>query len=280
MKRLAIIATILGAASVAAAAEPARLPRPGAPQLQGIQSWAVGGDANRGQTLVIGGAMHSLRFTCAQCHGVEGTGDPSGAFPRLTGQSAWYLYSALHDFATGLRPSPIMGPVAIELSDRDMQDLAAYFASIPKAPYPPSLPPDKALVQQGAEIASAGIPDAGVPACRSCHGPAGIGSPPLYPWLAGQFEPYLEGELQRFKSGQRAGDPGGVMRTIASKLTDHQIQAVATYFASLRPAEVNPGQIAGQPKANPPKPLPMRTGAMINLKPSQDKTVLPGAGGQ
>jgi cytochrome c553 len=241
--------------------------------------WRADGDVNRGRMLAHGGALHSLRFSCAQCHGADGVADSSGAFPRLAGQGAWYLMTALHNFANGARPSPIMGPVAIELTNEDMADLAAYYASLGVVPYAPTPPAGHELVSKGEAIATKGLADAGVPACQACHGAGGVGQAPLYPYLGGQYEPYLIQQLSDFKSGKRTGDPGGVMRAIASRLSREQIEAVSAYFASQRPQEVMPSELASAPQRKPPAPLPMITGATIKPVAKQDRIVLPGGGG-
>lgn len=171
---------------------------------------------------------------CVTCHGPKGIGDGSGAFPRLTGQVAFYVYKELTDFAAGARPSPIMQPVAKGLSDQDRQDVAAYYASV-TGPYYPTPKVDEKVLQHGGKISAAGLPDKSVPACIMCHGRAGFGNPPLFPYLAGQYANYLQKELELFKSGARHNDPLAVMRDIASKLSHEDITAVSHYFASVRP---------------------------------------------
>jgi cytochrome c553 len=236
-------------------------------------------DVNRGRFVAIGGEFGQLRFACVSCHGFDGQGDPSGAFPRLADQSAWYLYSSLRDFASGLRPSKVMGPIAAELGDDQMLDVAAYYASLEGVPYPTELRHDEQLLERGQQIATSGLPDeAGVPACSTCHGDQGLGNAPLYPYLAGQYRPYLEHQVKLFKAGRRGGDPLNVMHAIAARLSDEQIEAVAAYFASLRPQRTTPGDTAGPAaRIEPPEPLPMMTGAVLSPRPGDDDVVLPDA---
>jgi cytochrome c553 len=135
---------------------------------------------------VIGGTYGEANWACVQCRGLTGAGDGSGAFPRLTGQSAWYLFKTLQDYAAGLRPNEAMQAVAGLLTCEQMRDVATWYASLEDVPYPAEVPePKQDMVQLGAPIATAGIREQGVPACQGCHGPMGVGQPPLYPYLAG-----------------------------------------------------------------------------------------------
>jgi cytochrome c553 len=172
-------------------------------------------------------------------------GDPSGAFPRLADQSAWYLYNSLRDFASGLRPSEVMGPIAAELRDDQMLEVAAYYASLEGVRYPTELRHDEQLMKQGEQIATSGLPDeAGVPACSPCHGDQALGSAPLYPFLAGQYRPYLGASTEAVQSG-------AARRRSAERHARHRRQTVgsadrsrAAYFASLRPERTTPGEAA------------------------------------
>lgn len=171
---------------------------------------------------------------CSQCHGEAGIGDGSGAFPRLTGQLPFYLYQQLRGFAAGARANPVMSPIAKGLSDQDMQDVAAYYAA-QQGPYFPQPFVDQAVLERGGRLSAVGQSEAGVPACVSCHGQAGKGSGELFPYLAGQYQSYLAKQLRDFKSGLRHNDPMAVMRDIAAKLPDGDVDAVGAYFASVRP---------------------------------------------
>ncbi|WP_274426422.1 c-type cytochrome [Chelativorans sp. YIM 93263] len=204
---------------------------------------AAGPDTNRGRQVATGDfEQQEAGLACARCHELDGSGNSSGAFPRLSDQSAWYLYKTLKDFAAGLRPNDVMQTAALALTDSEMADVAAYYASIDDAPYPPPPEADQQAVQIGGAIAAVGVPDRGVPACNTCHGESGVGSPPIYPYLAGQFAPYTEHQLMLWKNGERDGDPLNIMESIAKNMTDDQIRAVSLYFASLRPREVTPDE--------------------------------------
>lgn len=200
-------------------------------------------DVNRGRLFAAtGGFPQDVTTGCAQCHQLDGTGDSSGAFPRLSDQSAWYLYKTLQDFAAGLRPSEIMAPIARAMRSEDMEDVAAYFASVHDAPYPAPPQVDTSTLQIGGAIVAAGLPEQGVPACSNCHGADGVGSPPIYPFIAGQYAPYVERQLQLWKHGQRTGDPLDVMRNVAQNMSDNQIHAVSMYLASIRNRPITPGE--------------------------------------
>lgn len=229
-------------------------------------------DPNRGRFVAIGGEFGEKRFVCASCHGFRGAANASGAFPRLAGQSGWYLYTSLRDFASGRRPSKVMGPVALELSDDEMMDVAAYYASIASAPATVDLRRNETLARRGREIAMNGLREQGVPACASCHGSAS----PLYPYLGGQYQPYLEHQLHLFKKRRRGGDPMNVMHEIAEKLGDRDIKAVATFFASQSPP-MGGGESEEAAPTQKPEPIPMRTGAALDPHPGSGKVVVPNA---
>jgi len=163
---------------------------------------------------------------CAQCHAFNGVSDSSGAFPRLAGQSSYYLTSQLQDFASNVRASAIMSPIAKALSPDDVADVTAYFAGV-NAPFLPLKAPNPALVKRGEELAKAGGPER--VHCDNCHGPGGSGEPPVIPYLAGQYAHYIAFTLQMWQEGFRKNSPDA-MGAIAKKLEDQDILAVAAYY--------------------------------------------------
>ncbi|HYH19858.1 MAG TPA: c-type cytochrome [Azospirillum sp.] len=174
--------------------------------------------------------------TCARCHGYDGAGRGTGAFPRLAGQSAAYLYESLRAYASGARPSGIMQPPAAALSETEMRALAEYYATRDAPPPPRPEDPDPRLRQLGSAIASVGDPDRRVAPCASCHGPGP--RDPRYPLLAGQYAGYLAGQLHLWQRGLRTGTSlGRIMAAAAHNLTDEQIRAVSLYYALLPPSE-------------------------------------------
>ncbi len=195
------------------------------------------GDVERGRNIAASAAIADQpRSACQTCHDMQGAGDSSGAFPRLAGQPAWYLYKQMRDYATGLRKNDVMSPIAQALSDGQMQDVAAYYAA-QTAPPTAQRDADSLRLQLGGAISASGIPDRGVAACVNCHGPAGQGLPPSFPYLAGQHAAYFRLQLRFYKNGARRNDPLGVMRHIARQLTDEEVAALAAYFASLHPPD-------------------------------------------
>jgi cytochrome c553 len=182
-------------------------------------------DAKHGAVIVAQGTAAGAP-PCAQCHAFNGVSDASGAFPRLAGQSAYYLAGQLRDFASGVRASAIMSPIAKALSPNDIADVTAYFAGV-NAPFLPLKAPDAALVKRGEELAKAGGPER--LHCDNCHGPGGSGEPPMIPYLAGQYAHYIAFTLQMWQVGFRKNSPDA-MEAIAKKLDDQEIIAVAAYY--------------------------------------------------
>lgn len=167
--------------------------------------------------------------TCAGCHGMDGN-SANPEWPKLAGQGAPYLIKQLHNFKDGERKNATMAPMAMGLSDQDMDNLAAYFSAQTMS----QGAAEKDLVELGQKIYRGGNPASGVAACIGCHGPAGAGNPAAkFPRLAGQHAKYVEMQLHAFKSGERNNDAGRMMRNIADKMTDKEIQAVASYVQGL-----------------------------------------------
>ncbi|WP_207485998.1 c-type cytochrome [Arenibaculum pallidiluteum] len=174
---------------------------------------------------------------CARCHGYDGLGRGTGAFPRLAGQNAAYLQGALDAYASGARPSGIMKAVAAVLSAEDRRVLAEYYARQPSPSAPPRGAVDAGLVERGRALALAGDLRAGVAPCASCHGP-GHPTDPRFPRLAGQHARYIADQLRLWQQGKR-GDTAlsGIMAAAVRGITEPQVQAVAAYYASLPPGE-------------------------------------------
>ena len=165
---------------------------------------------------------------CAACHGVKGN-STSPAFPRLAGQQAAYIEAQLTGFHDRTRGDPAaqayMWGMASQLDAQDIKQLAAYYSV--QRPVP-GTPGDKTLMAQGKTIFEQGLPDAGIPACASCHG-AGAEGKEAIPRLAGQHPAYLVKQLAYFKAQLRATP---VMHAVTDKMTFDQMEAVAAYAAS------------------------------------------------
>jgi len=165
---------------------------------------------------------------CAACHGADGnSGIPAN--PKLAQQHPEYLIKQLTEFKSGKRPSPIMQPMAAQLSDADMKNIA-YWAGSQKAKA--GFAKDKDLVTLGEKIYRGGIADKQVAACAGCHSPNGAGIPAQYPRLSGQHADYIVAQLTQFREGVR--NNSAQMTQIASKMNDREIRAVADYIAGLR----------------------------------------------
>jgi cytochrome c553 len=165
---------------------------------------------------------------CAACHTADGTrGIPVN--PIIAGQHPEYLTKQLSEFKSGKRNNPVMKGFASALSETEMRNVAAYYAS--KQPRPGSAK-NKDLVVLGERIYRGGIADKQVPACSGCHSPNGAGIPAQYPRVGGQHADYTEAQLNSFRSGQRGNS--AQMAAIAARLSDREIKAVADYMAGLR----------------------------------------------
>jgi len=181
---------------------------------------AAKADAAKGATIAAG--------TCAACHTSDGSRG-SAANPILQGQNADYLAKQLADFKTGKRNNAIMKGMAAPLSDADMKNVAAFYASKQAKP---GFAKNKDLASLGQKLYRGGANDRMVPACSGCHSPNGAGIPVQYPRLAGQHADYLEAQLVAFRGGTRGNSP--VMAGVAAKLSDRELKALSDYIAGLR----------------------------------------------
>ncbi len=173
--------------------------------------------------------------TCAACHGADGRGT-APTNPNLAGLPADYITLQLAHFKAGIRQNPIMQGFAATLSDADMAALGDYYA---KQKPRTSKAKDPALVAAGQKIYRGGIAADGVPACAACHAPDGAGVVKNYPRVAGQSSEYTYAQLKAFASGARGADAGGkdvngaIMHTVAAKLSDANMKALADYMQGL-----------------------------------------------
>lgn len=172
---------------------------------------------------------------CVACHGADGN-SPAPANPILAGQISEYLYKQLSNFKAAdgkpaVRNNAIMGGMVAALSDEDMKNVAAWFAS---QKVKPAQAKDETKIALGQKLWRQGDFKKGVPACAGCHGPSGAGLPAQYPRLAGQYPEYTEAQLKAFRADERANDPENMMRMIAAKLSDAEMKAVAEFAAGLR----------------------------------------------
>jgi cytochrome c553 len=184
-------------------------------------------DAAKGQAIAT--------QVCAACHAADGN-SPLAANPKVAGQVYEYLHKQLVDFKPqagkkAARDNAVMAGMVANLSAADMQNVAAYYAT---QKLKPAAAKDKDLAALGQKIYRGGNAATTVAACAGCHGPTGAGMPVQYPRISGQFAEYVEAQLKAFRSGARSNDPNGMMRGVAARMTDREIQAVSEYVAGLR----------------------------------------------
>ena len=173
-------------------------------------------------------AEEIVQGKCFLCHGPDGESS-SPVFPRLAGQHAEYLARQLADYQSGRRQSDTMKPMVADLSAADFKALGAYFEA--RKPLAHAVA-DADLAQVGRFVFQRGNPYSGVPACAGCHGPGGAGTDKL-PRLAGQHAEYTERQLRQFDKRERSND-NAVMHSVASKLTELERKAVASYISGLK----------------------------------------------
>jgi len=167
--------------------------------------------------------------TCTACHGEDGN-SPSNLYPKLAGQHATYLEKQLQQFKNGQRADPIMMGMAAALSEQDMQDLAAYYASHTATPETAS--PE--IADAGQKLYMGGNSEDKMAACSACHGPRGNGLElAKFPKISSQHPAYIKAQLIKFRGKERANDPNGMMTDVAAKLTDADIELLSKYIAAL-----------------------------------------------
>lgn len=168
--------------------------------------------------------------TCAGCHGMDGN-SAVASFPKLAGQGEKYLIKQINDIKDGKRPVIEMTGILDGLSAQDIENIAAYFASQATTPGQAK----KDLVKKGEVLYRQGNAATKVAACTACHGPAGEGVDlAVFPALAGQHADYIAAQLKKFRSGERANDGDTrMMRSVAARLNDKEIEAVASYISGL-----------------------------------------------
>jgi cytochrome c553 len=191
------------------------------------QAHSFDGDAEAGKAKVI---------TCVACHGAEGN-KPLPNHPKLAGQHAKYLFKQLKEFKLGAmsggkegRPNPIMGGMSMALSEQDMKDISAYFASLNMEPGSTA----EDVIELGGQLYKSGDAERGIPACAACHGPRGNGTSLAgFPKVSFQNADYVKVQLESFRSGGRYNDMNGMMRDISMKLTDKDIELLSKYISGL-----------------------------------------------
>jgi len=185
----------------------------------------------KGKVTVMGDAAKgkALSVTCAACHGNDGNA-LVGMYPKIAGQHEAYLVKQLVEFKSGTRADPVMAGMVAALSEEDMKNLAAYFATqkTSKSPTPAS------VNTAGHKLYFGGDASRGITACAACHSPSGDGmASARFPSLANQNVDYIKSTLAKFRSGDRANDMNNMMRNIAVKLSDQDISDLADFISTL-----------------------------------------------
>ncbi|WP_417539429.1 c-type cytochrome [Marinobacter sp.] len=176
---------------------------------------------------------------CMACHQADGGGmNIAGgeSWPRLAGLNATYISKQLHDYKSGARSNASMIPFASMLDEQQIEDVAAYYASLPATQGKGSEGADEATLNRGQQLAERGDWSAYIVSCKSCHGPDSQGAGGDFPGISGQHAGYIEAQLQAWKAGNRKNDTQDLMGSIARRMSDDDIHAVAVWLASQSPA--------------------------------------------
>ncbi|ASK26832.1 c-type cytochrome [Neisseria chenwenguii] len=209
MKRLTLLALVLAAGAVSAATAPKA-------------------DPEKGRQVAT--------TVCASCHAADGNSGIA-MYPKLSAQHPAYIYKQTLDIKDGKRTSGssgVMKPMVAALSEQDIRNVAAYYAK--QQPKSGEANP-KDNVELGAKIYRGGLAEQKIPACMSCHGPAGAGMPAggteivSYPRLGGQHKDYIVAQMKAYKAGQRKNN---IMIDIAKRMSDDEVNAVANFIQGLR----------------------------------------------
>ncbi|NTY92187.1 c-type cytochrome [Pseudomonas putida] len=191
----------------------------------------VAGAATAAQTVKGDAAAGQAKTAvCGACHNPDGN-SLAPNFPKLAGQGQRYLEKQLHDIKSGKRTVLEMTGMLNAFSDQDLADIAAYFSS-QKGSVGAA---DPKLVERGRSLFNGGDLEKGMPACTGCHSPNGAGIALAgFPHLSGQHSQYVTKQLTDFREGNRTNDGDAMtMRTIAGKLSNHDIEALASYIQGL-----------------------------------------------
>jgi cytochrome c553 len=185
-------------------------------------------DPAKGATLYGDGDAARGLPACVSCHGASGN-STIAANPKLAGLPEAYVYKQLVDFTEPARNQPVMTTYAKMLTEEEKHNIAAYLS---QQATKPGAAKNKDTIDLGKKIYRGGIAEKGVPACASCHGASGGGMPAKYPRVGGQHQDYTIAQLNGFKAKTRKNS--AEMSTIAARLSDDDMKAVADYVAGLK----------------------------------------------
>ncbi len=167
---------------------------------------------------------------CSACHGMTGA-SINPEWPNLAGQGEAYIVVQLQSFKSGKRVNPLMTPMAVTLTEADMQDLGAHFSQ----QTPAGLEADPSNWKAGEKLYRGGDKSRDIPACIACHGPQGRGNGPArYPALRAQHAVYTYNQLKAFKDGARSATGNDIMQVVTDRMSDQEMRALASYVQGLR----------------------------------------------
>lgn len=201
----------------------------GAAALPGWAFAATDGDPQKGKEAAV---------VCVACHQADGTGknNPNGeSWPQLAGLDAAYLAKQLNDYKSGQRENATMKPFANMLSEQQVVDVAAYYSQLPPGQGQGGENADETTLARGEMLAQRGDWADYIVSCKSCHGPGNQGAGEVFPGIAGQHAGYIEAQLRAWQAGTRKNDPQDLMGTIARRMTDEDIRAVAAWLSTQPP---------------------------------------------
>lgn len=172
-----------------------------------------------GASVVMADAPPAKSQTCVACHGAAGE-SVNPEWPNLAGQHEEYLAIQIRAFRDGTRANPAMAPFVKDLSDADIEALAAYYSKLKPATAANGKPE---LVAVGENLSGY---------CKACHGMEGVPVANAWPIIAGQHAAYLQKQLAAYKSGERVNS---FMQAAIGHLGDAEFEALAAYYSQLQP---------------------------------------------
>lgn len=197
--------------------------------VSGQASSELQGDAGRGAQAAA---------VCTACHQADGSGMniPGGeSWPSLAGLNAEYLAKQLRDYKSGARINTTMAPFAQMLSDQQIADVSAFYSEMAPTGGNGGETADEAVLRRGKQLALRGDWDNYIVSCTSCHGPDNQGAGAVFPGIAGQHAGYIENQLKAWKNEARSNDVQDLMGSVARRMTDDDIHAVAVWLANQNP---------------------------------------------
>lgn len=197
--------------------------------LPGWLQAATEGDASRGAEAAA---------VCTSCHQADGSGkhnEQGESWPQLAGLEADYLARQLEAYKSGERQNATMKPFASMLSEQQIADVARYYSELTPKPGQGGDSASEQQLQRGRQLAQRGDWSDYIVSCKSCHGPDNQGAGSVFPGIAGQHAGYIEAQLRAWQAGERTNDPQDLMGTIARRLSDDDIRAVAAWLATQPP---------------------------------------------